>query len=78
MGLGKDGKSTDRFTRGMELKGKYAIIAEGARGSLTRDLMLKFDLEQGRQPQKFGIGLKELWEVRPEAHKPGFVQHTLG
>jgi electron-transferring-flavoprotein dehydrogenase len=78
MGLSKDGKPTDRFTRGMELKGKYTIIAEGARGSLAKDLMLKFGLEQGRQPQKFGIGLKELWEVRPEAHKPGLVQHTLG
>jgi electron-transferring-flavoprotein dehydrogenase len=78
MGLSKDGKPTNRFTRGMQLKGKYTIIAEGARGSLAKELMLRFDLEQGRQPQKFGIGLKELWEVRSEAHKPGLVQHTLG
>src|SRR5262245_38789847 len=78
MGVGKSGGPTDRFQRGMELKGKYTIIAEGARGSLAKQLMAKFDLEQGRQPQKYGLGLKELWEVRPEAHRPGLVQHTLG
>jgi electron-transferring-flavoprotein dehydrogenase len=78
MGIGKDGEPTDRFTRGMELKGKYTIIAEGARGSLAKQLIAKFGLEQGRQPQKYGLGLKELWEVRPEAHRPGLVQHTLG
>src|SRR5215510_4305605 len=78
MGVGKDGEPTERFTRGMELKGKYTIIAEGARGSLAKQLMAKFGLEQGRQPQKYGLGLKELWEVRPEAHRPGLVQHTLG
>jgi len=78
MGIGKSGEPTDRFTRGMELKGKYTIIAEGARGSLTKGLTAKFALDKGRQPQKFGIGLKELWEVRPEAHRPGLVQHTLG
>jgi electron-transferring-flavoprotein dehydrogenase len=78
MGVGKNGEPSDRFTRGMELRGKYTIIAEGARGSLSKMLMAKFGLEQGRQPQKYGIGLKELWEVRPEAHKPGLVQHTLG
>jgi electron-transferring-flavoprotein dehydrogenase len=78
MGVGKNGEPTDRFTRGMELKGKYTIIAEGARGSLSKLLMAKFGLEEGRQPQKYGLGLKELWEVRPEAHAPGLVQHTLG
>jgi electron-transferring-flavoprotein dehydrogenase len=78
MGVGKNGEPTDRFTRGMELKGKYIIIAEGARGSLAKQLMARFGLEEGRQPQKYGIGLKELWEVRPDAHKPGLVQHTLG
>ena len=78
MGIGKNGEPTERFTRGMELKGKYTIIAEGARGSLTKGLMAKFALDQGRQPQKYGIGLKELWEVRPEKHQPGLVQHTLG
>jgi electron-transferring-flavoprotein dehydrogenase len=78
MGIGKNGEPTDRFTRGMELKGRYTVIAEGARGSLAKLLMAKFDLEQGRQPQKYGIGLKELWEVRPQMHRPGLVQHTLG
>jgi electron-transferring-flavoprotein dehydrogenase len=78
MGVGKDGQPTDRFTRGMELKGKYTIIAEGARGSLSKVLMARFDLTEDCQPQKYGIGLKELWEVRPEMHKPGLVQHTLG
>ena len=78
MGVGKDGRPTDRFQRGMELRGKYTIIAEGARGSLAKVLMAKFRLEEGRQPQKYGLGLKELWEVRPENHKPGLVQHTLG
>ncbi len=78
MGVGKDGSPTDRFQRGMELRGKYTVIAEGARGSLAKGLMAKFRLEEGRQPQKYGLGLKELWEVRPENHKPGLVQHTLG
>ena len=78
MGLGKDGQPTDRFTRGMELRGKYTIIAEGARGSLAKQLIAKFDLAKGKQPQKYGIGLKELWEVAPEKHKPGLVQHTQG
>ena len=78
MGVGKDGQPTDRFTRGMELRGKYTIIAEGARGSLAKQLQARFDLAQGRQPQKYGIGLKELWEVQPDKHRPGLVQHTLG
>ena len=78
MGLGKDGAPTDRFTRGMELKGRYTIICEGARGSLAKQLIAKFALDRKSQPQKFGIGLKELWEVKPEQHKPGLVQHTLG
>jgi electron-transferring-flavoprotein dehydrogenase len=78
MGMGKDGKPTERFTRGMELRGKYTIIAEGARGSLAEALIARFDLGAGRQPQKYGIGLKELWEVAADAHRPGLVQHTLG
>ena len=78
MGVGKNGQPTDRFTRGMELRGKYTIIAEGARGSLAKQLQARFGLAQGRQPQKYGIGLKELWEVQPDRHRPGLVQHTLG
>jgi electron-transferring-flavoprotein dehydrogenase len=78
MGIGKDGKPTDRYQRGMELRGKYTVIAEGARGSLSKNLIAKFGLAEGCQPQKYALGLKELWEVRPENHKPGLVQHTLG
>ena len=78
MGIGKDGKPSDRFTRGMELRGKYTIIAEGVRGSLAKQLIAKFTLDEHCEPQKFGIGLKELWEVKPENHKPGLVQHSFG
>ena len=78
MGVGKNGQPTDRFTRGMELRGKYTIIAEGARGSLAKQLTARFGLAQGRQPQKYGLGLKEVWEVQPEQAPPGLVQHTLG
>jgi electron-transferring-flavoprotein dehydrogenase len=78
MGIGKDGKPSDRFTRGMELRGKYTIIAEGARGSLAKQLIAKFQLDAGREPQKYGIGLKEIWEVQPGKHAPGLVQHTFG
>ncbi len=78
MGIGKDGKPSDRYTRGMELRGKYTIISEGVRGSLAKQLIAKFDLEKNCEPQKFGIGIKELWEVKPEHHKPGLVQHSFG
>jgi electron-transferring-flavoprotein dehydrogenase len=78
MGVGKDGKPKDTFTRGVELTAKYTLIAEGARGSLAKQLISKFDLSKGREPQKFGIGLKELWEVKPEHHQPGLVQHSFG
>ncbi len=78
MGVGRDGKPKDSFTRGMELRGRYTLFAEGAHGSLTKQLIPMFDLRAGREPQKYGIGLKELWQVKPEKHKPGRVQHTLG
>jgi electron-transferring-flavoprotein dehydrogenase len=78
MGIGKDGQPSDHYTRGMELKGKYTIIAEGVRGSLAKQLIAKFELDKGREPQKFGIGLKELWEIAPEKHQPGLVQHSFG
>ncbi len=78
MGVGRDGKPKDSFTRGMELRGKYTLIAEGARGSLAKLLIAKFDLQKGREPQKFGIGLKELWQVAPDTFKPGLVQHSFG
>jgi electron-transferring-flavoprotein dehydrogenase len=78
MGIGKDGKPKDSFTRGMELRAKYTLIAEGARGSLAKALMARFALDRDREPGKFGIGLKELWQVAPERHRPGLVQHTFG
>jgi electron-transferring-flavoprotein dehydrogenase len=78
MGVGRNGKPKDSFTRGMELRGKYTLIAEGAHGSLTKQLTPAFNLRAGCCPQKYGIGLKELWQVRPENHRPGLVQHTLG
>ena len=78
MGVGKDGEPKDGFTRGMELRAKYALFAEGARGSLSKALIGRFGLDHGREPQKFGIGLKELWQVAPDKHRPGLVQHTFG
>jgi electron-transferring-flavoprotein dehydrogenase len=78
MGVGKDGHHKASFTRGMELRGKYTLFAEGARGSLTKTLIERFALAKDRQPQKFGIGLKELWQVAPEKHRRGLVQHTMG
>jgi len=78
MGIGKDGKPKDSFTRGMELRAKYTLFAEGARGSLTKALVKRFELDRDCDPQKYGIGLKELWQVAPERHRPGLVQHTFG
>jgi len=78
MGVGRDGKPKDSFERGMELRGKYTLLAEGARGSLTKQAIAKFALDENTQPQKFGLGLKELWEVRPENHEPGLVRHSFG
>jgi electron-transferring-flavoprotein dehydrogenase len=78
MGIGKNGEPKDSFTRGMELRAKYTLFAEGARGSLGKQLIAKFGLGAGRDPQKFGIGLKELWQVAPEQHRKGLVQHSFG
>jgi electron-transferring-flavoprotein dehydrogenase len=78
MGIAKDGHRKASFTRGMELHGKYTLFAEGARGSLSKALIKRFALEADREPQKFGIGLKELWEVAPERHRAGLVQHSFG
>jgi electron-transferring-flavoprotein dehydrogenase len=78
MGVGRDGEPKDNFTRGMELRGKYTLIAEGARGSLAKQLIAKFALDSGREPQKFGIGLKEVWQVSPEKFQKGLVQHSFG
>ena len=78
MGVGRDGEPTDMFQRGMELHGKYVLFAEGARGSLSKQMIAAFSLDANSDPQKYGIGLKELWEVKPENHRPGLVQHTFG
>lgn len=78
MGVEKDGSQGPNYMRGMELLGKYVLIGEGARGSLAKTLINKFDLDKGRSPQKYGIGLKELWEIDPSKHHTGLVQHTLG
>ncbi len=78
MGVARDGHHKNSFTRGMELRAKYTLLAEGARGSLTKTLIARFGLDAGREPQKFGIGLKELWEVAPQRHRRGLVQHSFG
>ncbi|ABS67617.1 Electron-transferring-flavoprotein dehydrogenase [Xanthobacter versatilis] len=78
MGVDKNGVPKGEFTRGMELRGRYTVFAEGARGHLTKQLIAKYGLDAGRDVPKFGIGLKELWKVKPEKHKPGLVQHGFG
>jgi electron-transferring-flavoprotein dehydrogenase len=78
LGIGKDGKPKDSFTRGMELRGRYTVFGEGARGNLTKQLIRRFELNKDRDHQKYGIGIKELWQVAPEKHKPGLVQHSMG
>ena len=78
MGVARDGTPRPGFQRGMELRAKYTLIAEGARGSLAKQLIRRFALDEGREPQKFGIGIKELWQVDPARHRRGLVQHTFG
>ena len=78
MGIAKDGSHKPDYQPGMELVGKYVLIAEGVRGSLAKQIIATFNLSDGREPQKFGIGMKELWEVRPENHRQGQVTHTMG
>jgi electron-transferring-flavoprotein dehydrogenase len=78
LGIGRDGKPKDSFTRGMELRGRYTVFAEGARGNLTKQLIHRFNLDRDRDHQKYGIGIKELWQVAAEKHKAGLVQHSMG
>ena len=78
MGVGKDGQPTDNYQPGMELHAQYTIFAEGCRGSLSKSLIAKFQLADGVQPQAYGIGVKELWEVDPAKNHPGKVVHTVG
>ena len=77
-GVGKDGRPGPDYQPGMELHGKYVFIAEGVRGSLAKVLKQRFGLNEGREPEKYGIGLKELWQVPPERFRPGLVLHTMG
>lgn len=78
MGVGKGGEHTARFQRGMELHAKYTFFAEGCRGHLGKSLQDKFALRDGRDPQTYAIGIKELWEIQPTRHVPGLVMHTAG
>jgi electron-transferring-flavoprotein dehydrogenase len=78
MGLDKEGKPTDQFQLGMELRAKYTLFAEGSRGHLGKQLISKFSLDNNSDPQSYGIGIKELWEVEPAKSKPGLVVHTAG
>ncbi len=78
MGVGKDGKPTDAYQPGMELHAKYTFFAEGCRGHLGKQLQERYKLRDGADPQVYGIGLKELWEIKPEKHQLGLVIHTAG
>ncbi len=78
MGIGRDGEKTDNYEPGIELRAKYTLIGEGVRGSLAKQLIAKFKLDAESDPAKYGIGIKELWEIDPAKHKPGLVVHTMG
>jgi electron-transferring-flavoprotein dehydrogenase len=78
MGIGRDGEPTDAYTPGVELRARFTLFAEGCRGSLTKTLFERFPLRDGVDPQTFGLGIKELWEVDPAQHHPGRIVHTIG
>jgi electron-transferring-flavoprotein dehydrogenase len=78
MGIGKDGEPTDNFQLGMELHAKYTVFAEGARGHLGKQVISRFKLDAGKDPQSYGIGIKELWEIDPARHKAGLALHSAG
>ncbi len=78
MGVGKDGKPTTNYQPGVELVAKYTLFAEGARGHLGKQVIARYRLDEGRDPQTFGIGIKELWEIDPAKHVPGLVLHSAG
>ncbi|MEY2803928.1 MAG: hypothetical protein RL657_1264 [Pseudomonadota bacterium] len=78
MGVGKDGEPTENFQLGMELHAKYTIFAEGARGHLGKQLIARYQLDAGKDPQSYGIGIKELWEIDPKRHQPGLALHSAG
>ncbi len=78
MGVGRDGAPKDGYERGMELRGKYVLFAEGVRGSCSQQIIARYELQEGRDVPKYGIGLKELWELDPSQHDEGLVQHSFG
>ena len=78
LGINRHGQPTDAFQLGMELHAKYTLFAEGSRGNLGKQLMAKFDLNKGKDPQTYGLGIKELWEIDPAKHQPGLVIHSAG
>ncbi|RLN80354.1 hypothetical protein BBJ28_00012617 [Nothophytophthora sp. Chile5] len=78
VGIGKDGKPKSTFARGMELRARVTLFGEGCRGSCSEEVMKKYNLREGVQPQTYGIGVKEVWRIPKEQHKPGLVQHSLG
>ncbi|GCE80816.1 electron transfer flavoprotein-ubiquinone oxidoreductase [Komagataeibacter oboediens] len=78
MGIGRDGKPGDNYAPGMELRAKYTLFAEGCRGSLTKQVTAMYNLRKGVDPQTYGLGIKELWEIPREMHRPGLVQHSFG
>ncbi len=77
-GISKDGSKGEGYEPGMELHGKYVFLSEGARGSLSKMAIAKFNLDENTEPQKFGLGMKEIWDVKPENHNEGAVVHTAG
>ena len=78
MGVNREGQPTEQFAPGMELRARYTLFAEGCRGSLTKTLFDRFNLRDGVDPQTYGIGIKELWEIDPAKHQPGKIVHTVG
>jgi electron-transferring-flavoprotein dehydrogenase len=78
LGIGKDGKPTENFQSGMELHAKYTLFAEGSRGHLGKQLIARFKLDAGKDPQTYALGIKEIWQIDPAKHKPGLVIHTAG
>mgnify|MGYP006228239355 FL=1 len=77
-GLDKDGNKTEGYEPGMEVLGKYVLLSEGVRGSLTKILIERYKLDAQSQPQKYGLGMKEIWEIDPKFHKEGKVLHSMG
>jgi len=78
VGIGKDGARKSNYSRGMELAAKQTLFAEGARGSCSEEVMARFNLREGKDPQTYGLGLKEVWRIPAERCKPGLIQHTFG